>query len=331
MIGRKFNWFYLLIGVLFIGMLYINAKYFRGSGNLIVGITQAKDYKINAEKSSLVKSVHVVPGKQVKAGDLLIELTSEALAIDIAKLTNRIALLTSEEKDKKKLEHSEIAYIRAQNGIEIEELDADIAEIKSEQQLNLRLAEELNTSHKSSTEVSENPALQKMASLEKQKQKRKDAMAIKIQDIVQESNSDQNQLHNQIILLTQELELLKGEQKKLTKYAAADGVVENVYVKNGEQIEAFTSLLSVGPLRPTTVVGYIYGRRMSIAIGDKVKVTSYEKKSFEVDGAVIGFGTVTALPEILQKSTAVKAFGQEVFIEIIPENSFAIGEKVLIK
>ncbi len=107
--------------------------------------------------------------------------------------------------------------------------------------------------------------------------------------------------------------------------------MENVYVKNGEQIEAFTSLLSVGPLRPTTVVGYIYGRRMSIAIGDKVKVTSYEKKSFEVDGAVIGFGTVTALPEILQKSTAVKAFGQEVFIEIIPENSFAIGEKVLIK
>lgn len=327
----KFNWFYALIAVLFVSMLYINSKYFRGSSNVVVGITQAKDYKINAEKSSLVKAVHVVPGKQVKAGDLLIELTSEELAIDIAKLANRIELLTSEEKDKKKLVDSEIAYIRAENAIDIEEIDADINEIKTQQKLNQRLSEELNTSHKSSSEISENPALQKIASLEQQKVRRRDAVNIKIQDIMQESNTDQNQLHNQIALLVQELELLKGEQKKLSKFASGDGVVENVYVKDGEQIEAYTSLLSIGPLRPTTVVGYIYGRRMPIDIGDKVTVTSYEKKSFEVEGSVIGFGTVSALPEILQKSTAVTAFGQEVFIAIKPENSFAIGEKVLIK
>jgi HlyD family secretion protein len=46
---------------------------------------------------------------------------------------------------------------------------------------------------------------------------------------------------------------------------------------------------------------------------------------------VIGYGSVAELPEILQKSTAVKAFGREIFIEIGLENNFANGEKVLIR
>jgi HlyD family secretion protein len=46
---------------------------------------------------------------------------------------------------------------------------------------------------------------------------------------------------------------------------------------------------------------------------------------------VIGYGAVTSLPDILQKSTAVKAFGKEVFIEMPLQNDFSTGEKILIR
>ena len=118
----------------------------------------------------------------------------------------------------------------------------------------------------------------------------------------------------------------------MNKYAESDGVVENVYVKAGEQVAAFTPLLSVNPVRPSTVVGYLVGKKVSVPeIGSIVEISSYDKRSTSVKGKVIGFGSVTELPEILQKATAVKAFGREVFIEIGSDNNFANGEKVLIR
>jgi len=60
-------------------------------------------------------------------------------------------------------------------------------------------------------------------------------------------------------------------------------------------------------------------------------VASYDQQRNLVAGRVIGYGSVSELPEILQKSTAIKAFGQQVFIEIPGENAFFNGEKVLIR
>lgn len=329
--ATKFNWFYGLIALLFFSMLYVSARFFKGSGNSSIGITIAKEHRINSEKPSLVKVVHASPGKQVKSGDILIELTSSALEMDIDKLTTRINLLKSEYQEKSKLMAAEIAYIKAQHGITVEEIDTDIEQIKSRQALNRQLTSEFATSGDTTSTI-QNPQQAKLKSLEQQKQKHLRAMEIKIEDIKQESSSDQNSLTNQIRLLEHEHELLLEEQKKLNKYATADGVVENVFVKAGEQVAAFTPLLSVNPVRPSTVVGYLVGKKISVPeIGSTVEISAYDKRTTTVKGKVIGFGSVTELPEILQKATAVKAFGREVFIEIGPDNGFANGEKVLIR
>lgn len=328
---KTFNWFYGLVALLFFGMLYISARYFKGSGKSSIGITLAKEHRINTEKPSLIKVVHASPGKQVRSGDILIELTSTELEMDVDKLSTRINLLKSEYQEKSKLMEAEIAYIKAQHGIILEEIDTDIEQIKSRQALNRQLTSEFAASGDTTSTV-QNPQQAKLKSLEQQKQKHLRAMEIKIEDIRQETSTDQNLLTNQIRLLEREHELLAEEQKKLNKYATADGVVENVFVKAGEQVAAFTPLLSVNPVRPSTVVGYLVGKKTSIPeIGSTVEISSYDKRSSSVKGKVIGFGSVTELPEILQKATAVKAFGREVFIEIGPDNNFANGEKVLIR
>jgi len=329
MVLKSFNWFYIFIGLSLISMLVISARYFKGSGNASIGIAQTKEYKINSEKSALVKSVQVVAGRQVKEGDLLIELTSQELEMDIAKLANRIIVLKSERAEKVKLTYSEIAYIKAQNSIILEELDAEILQTTGELKMNEALTSDFVTTEKNNDD---SPLAIKINSLKKQEQKHVLAMSIKIKDVEQENLTNQHLLENQIALLENELTLLNVERSKLSKYATAAGVVKNVYVKNGEQVDSFAPLLEVNPLHPTTVVVYLVGIKSDrYAIGAPVSVASYDQRGKAVMGTVIGYGSVSELPEILQKSTAVKAFGQEVFIEVPSDNRLANGEKVLVR
>ena len=133
---KKANWFYILIALMLVAMLYISGRFFKGSGEASVGVAQTSEYKVRTEKSALVKSINIVPGMQVKEGQLLVELTSDVLEVDIAKLTNRIAIYKSERDEKAKLANAEISYIKAQKGIEVEELDAEIMELESEMKMN---------------------------------------------------------------------------------------------------------------------------------------------------------------------------------------------------
>ena len=327
------NWFYGFIAVIFALMIWISARYFRGSDYSSIGITEVKEYKINSEKSGLVKSVHVVAGQQVKAGDLLLDLTSAELDMNIEKTSNRITLLKVEQQSKAKLIQAQVDYLHADLGIPLEEIETEIDQTKSEIQLNKKLTKELATNSDTSVwNEADNPLQVKLSSLQKQKAKHTQAIRIKETDIRQEGFIDQQQLNNQISLLEQELELLKTEKSKLVKYAAADGVVKSVYIKPGEQVSGFTPLLSITPVSPTTVIGYLAGKNNNaFAVGDSVRVSAYGNGSIHIMGRVIGYGAVIELPEILQKSTAVKAFGREIFIEIPPQNKFASGEKVLIR
>lgn len=328
MITTRYNWFYIFTGAMFLVMLYISGRYFKGSGDAAIGLAQTKTYTISAEKSAQVKAVNVVPGMQVKAGDLLIELTSQELEIEIAKLTNRIAVLRSERSEKAKLAAAEIAYIKAENDILLEELDAEIKQTTSELNMNAALTKE----HVSDQQPSESPLEIKINSLRQQKKMHLLAQEIKIKDVQQESSTEQQLLENQVVLLESELTLLKSEKSNLIKYASAPGVIKNVYVKSGEQVSAYAPLLEINPLRPTTVVVYLIGKKGEpYAIGASVSVSAYDQVRNQVAGRVIGYGSVTELPEILQKSTAVKAFGQEVFIEVPAENQLANGEKVLVR
>lgn len=326
---KSINGFYIFIGVLFISMLIVSLLYFKGSGVAAVGIAQTKAYKINSEKSALVNVVAVVPGMQVKQGDLLLELTSQELEMDLAKLSNRIEILKSERAEKVKLRDAEIAYIKAQNNIVLEELEAEILESTSELKMNEELTKNLSAGGNDNVE---SPLAIKIKSLKQQKEKHLIALGIKIKDVEQESRTEQYLLENQIALFESEFKLLNEEKSKLNKYASADGVVKNVFVKAGEQVDAFTPLVEVNPLHPTTVVVYLAGKQSGrYSIGSSVIVSSYNQQQHVVEGKVIGYGSVNELPEILQKSTAVKAFGQEVFIEIPANNGLANGEKVLIR
>ncbi|MEY4929792.1 MAG: hypothetical protein RI909_516 [Bacteroidota bacterium] len=323
----KANWFYIFIALFFIALLAVNAKFFRSAANSSVGVTYSRAFKINADKSAQVKAVMVVPGQQVKKGDVLIELTSFDLDLELDKLQNRMVTLKSERAEKAKLARAEIAYIKAEFGIEIEKLNVAIIQAESELSLNKKLTQEFS----STASNDENPLRQKIEALKVQRAKYDESIKIKTQDILQETSTEEHLLDNQVRLLEQEQAMLISDKGNMKKVAASDGVVENVYVKEGEQVDAYTALLSVNPVHPTTVVGYLVGKRSKLDIGAEVTVRSYENKQVTTIGKIIGYGSVVPLPEILQKSTAVTGFGREFFVEISTQNELANGERVLIR
>ncbi len=327
--SMRLNAFYLLIVILFVAMLLISFQYFRGSAHSSVGITFARQNRISVERPATVKAIHVVPGQQVQAGELLIELVSSELEINIDKLENRISDHKAEKSEKIKITQSEVAYIQAQLDLELEEIQAEIDELENELMLNRKLTKEFAGNQKSPDES--NPLVGKINSLIRQLSMKTEARTIRIKDVQQRHVLDMQLLDNQISLLERELEQLIREKQNLVKHAVTNGVVENVNVKTNEQVEAYAPLLTINPVNPTTVVGYMVGKKDMLPIGSSVTIKSVDYVRAIISGKVIGYGSVVALPDILQKSMAVKAFGREIFIEIPGENDFAVGEKVLIR
>jgi multidrug resistance efflux pump len=307
--------FYLFTAVLLVAMLFINFKFFKGN-------------------SSTTKRILVVPGQEIKAGDLLVEMENNLLEMEITKLQSKIAALKKEKEERATLVKSKIDYLQAEGGIQVEELLSEIQQINSELDLNRKLTDQFSTATAHNPDITHevSPEKLRITSLQGKSSLHHQATSIKIKELVKDNAAELLVLENEINLQKQELELLRSEKNKLNKYASYSGVVEDVFVKPGEQIEDFVPIISINPIHPSSIVGYMVGARSrQIPVGAKVAVTSYERKNITTSGEIIGYGAVIALPELLQKSTAVKAFGRQVFIKIPEKNQFATGEKVLIK
>lgn len=323
----KINSFYILVLVLVVSLFFITKKLYNGSGKTWVGVAEAKDYTITSEKQATVKSIHVVQGQAISKGDTLIILFSNNLMQDMDKLTNRISVLQSERSEKQNLVNSEIELLKSNHSVDVVQLEKEISQAESELKLNKSIATDLKISP--GQQIS--PLEEKVKALKSEIELRNQSLQIKIKDLQIKNTNNQTVLQNQVDLLKHEFSILQSEVKSLTKISQSDGVIEAIPVKQGEEVDAYTNLLSILPKSPTAAIGYLASEKEAPAIGTKVLLTGYDARWKSVEGKVIGYGAIASLPEILQKSTAVKAFGKEIFIEMPAANNFSTGEKLLIR
>lgn len=324
----KLNSFYVLILVVVGALFFITRKLYNGSGKNWVGVAEAKDYTISSEKQATVHSIYVVQGQAIHAGDTLIKLSSQQLIQNIDKLENRILVLQSEKIEKQSLLKSEIDLLKSLNSIDMNKLEKEIEQAASELNLNKTITEDLKLN---STQPHASPMEIKIKSLKEEIALRNQSLQIEIKDLNAKNNTDQSLLQSQIELLQNELLLLRKENLGLIKIASSEGVVESIPVKQGEDVDAYTHLLSILPKNPTSVIGYLQTEMENPPVGTNLQLIGYNARWKMVEGKVIGYGAITALPEILQKSTGVKAFGKQIFIELPAKNDFSTGEKMLIR
>ncbi|HBZ37873.1 MAG TPA: hypothetical protein DF712_08960 [Balneola sp.] len=324
----RINSFYVFIFLAFVTLMTVNSFYFKGSSSFL-GVTYAKAYKINAEKSGIIEALYVVPGQEVQKGDKLIEVESPQLNLDIQKLRKEIELFESEKKEKKALLNSKIKLLESEKSILKGEIENDIRLIQNEIDLNNKLAQTISKDIPTDSLTAlklQIKSIREKGNLELQ------GLDIRILDLKQEDEFDQSQIQSKIELANEELEWKLREETRLNKFATFSGVIENVYVKEGEEVEAFTSLVSINPKHPTSVVGYLVGKKeRDRELGEIVTVKSLEQPNLQIQGKIIGFGAVVKLPQIMEKDNSLTTFGLEIFIEIPEENPLVVGEQIIVK
>lgn len=125
-----------------------------------------------------------------------------------------------------------------------------------------------------------------------------------------------------------ERRVLENRLENLFVFAEVDGAVGGINFKAGELVSAFNPILTLIPLRPMYVHGYLNESLQSkFKIGEKVDVESPSGDS--IQGTVVSVGVrIVPIPERLLRINTLTAWGREIVVKIPVENQLLVGEKV---
>ncbi len=265
-----------------------------GESTIFYGIAETREIVINSDHAVEIKKIHVQQGQTINQGDTLIELNRPELTIKIKELTNQVSQAKSQQSAK------------------ANRIKAQIKELEAQYELNKKLTSQLK-------------------SIPNQKTAKKDdahnPIKIKIDNLKRELSitKSSTQVKEEIILLQQEI-------YKLTKSAQISGVIGSVNFKEGEKVSPFAPIITLHTKSPSSIKGYIHENVYNkVSVDQKVMVASLSDKRNKVEGVVIGVGSrIVEYPLRLRKRPDIQIWGREIIIKIPNENSFLLGEKVLI-
>lgn len=325
---RKFG-FYLIWLSLAVGLTLVSFYYKPTTGAMMAEV-RSNVTTISYEKPIRVKNIHVVPGQEIKKGDLLVELIQSKIDLDLQQKTNDIQSIQLELEANQSEYQGKINLLNLETEGKVSRLQSELLEEKTalgiENEQKKKFSEVLNIPESGVDTV----RLLKLKSLENEiKQLQIFQSKETIQMRARKINREQL-LNSQLDILEQELKVLQNESVSLNKYADSGGVIGNVFAEKDELIPPYGKILSVYELNPTLIVAYLNEREVQkITPGTPVLVES-QSRGIKIQGSIKELGSrVTKYPETLNNGSLLR-YGQEIFITIPPENDFLNGEKVLV-
>ncbi len=134
-----------------------------------------------------------------------------------------------------------------------------------------------------------------------------------------------------IVDTRREMELIENRRRNLFVFAEVEGTVGGVNFKIGEKVPAFAAVITLLPMNPSYVNGYLNEHLISsVKVGEAVEVVSSTGKTILGQVASVG-ARIVPIPERLLRIQTLTAWGREVIIKIPPQNGFLLGEKVSVQ
>lgn len=328
---QKINIFYWIIFPLSLYAIYsLNIK-LRLSHEEFYGFAENKQNEVNLDKDVTVSKIYVKTGDQIRKGELLMRVFNNEMKEEINQLD--VAIDGAQIKTDQNL-----AEIRAEIlGLE-QEKSNKLAEIQSK----INVAEKDFTFYRTLMKNNTGRNVDTVTDIQNPK-------AEYIKNLQEELTSVRVSYDNQIshfrkmmsapqetITLKNQWNTkknyLKGEEGKFDVVAPYDGVVGNINVREGENIKAFSSLVSFYESSPPVVLGYILEKyNVQLNIGDSVSIHSVYNPNKKVTGIIASKGNrIVEIPEKFRKIQDVKIYGIEIFINIPPDNQFLQKETLKI-
>lgn len=329
---KRFNSFYLVVGILFIVLILFNTKVFDSNG-AISGVTYSKRFLINTDRPSIVNKMYAIPGKIAQEGDVLAEMVSPELELEINTLEKEIEVVNQQIVENNNLWESKLELLKSESTLINEEAQAEIKLLQNQLELNKSLTNKLMDNDIFISAADSLTDLQfQIDYLTKKNTLNLHALDLKVKEEYQSYVKENATLTAQLEIAKQTLNWRKEENIRLKKHATFDGIVDSVFVKPGELLPAFSPIISMNSTTPASIIAYTSKEGIKDKNpGDKVSVQSMNNKSRNTEAHIIGYGSVVELPQILQQSTTIKAYGRELFISLPENNTFVVGERVLIK
>jgi multidrug resistance efflux pump len=304
------------------------------------GIAESNEVTVNCEKPVEIKNIYVVPGQHVTKGALLLEMDQTELALSLNEIKHQLSEYQLQQKIENNKIRTQIKELKAQKIAKTNTIHSEIKQFNSQHTLNKRLTAELKSIMKTDFQSKEtakipisSPLQLRIESLEEELKLAIQQIDIKIKALKTMLYSKKNPLTAKIESLKNETKLLNSTKEKLLIHSENDGIIGSVHFKHGEKVSPFVPIITIYTKFPSYVKGFIHENVYnSIAVNDKVILSSMTGKKVLSEGAVVGVGSrIIEFPERLRKRSELKMWGREIQIKISQQNEFLLGEKVLIQ
>lgn len=330
---KKINILYIVVIGVFFLLMKLNGQYAKHSVTFF-GFAENKETQINMSHPVEVQKIHVLPGQEVKEGELLLEVSHANVDLKLDKVSFALAELSAKEKLWAAELRSNINRMEAQKLNKYDEIQAKIEGIQTAMELNKSLIKDLKsvTIAADATGNKNNPNQLKIGQLKKELNSVVVPLDIEIGKLKTELNALGNPYQVQMQKLENDQKYYEEEQAKLAIVAPTDGLIGNIHVKNAENLSSFATLITFYEENPTLVEGYVHESLiLQVALGDEIEVVSSLHPDHKCVGKVVGLGSrIVEVPERLRKITDFKTYGREVLISIPKENYFLQKEKVVL-
>ncbi|MBN1307133.1 MAG: biotin/lipoyl-binding protein [Chitinispirillaceae bacterium] len=309
---------------------------YRNEPTKFYGIADTKETIMNSEEGVEIKKLCVVQGQAVKAGDTIAVLDQPELAIRINEIENTLEEYRKLLKYQTRMNDADRRQYQAEQKEKINEIKTEISELEAQYARNVKLVDELGSLRREKKMIAEiedgtNTLLEQINGLKRQLEAAEYTLNVDINRQKLLKNTD-DPTQSQIRRYTRELELLQEQQRQLIKTAPISGMIGMVKFKEGEKVSPFDTILTLHAAAPSYVKGYIHENVYShVTVGDTVEVQSFADAKQGIKGEVVGVGSrIVEYPERLRKRQDIPVWGREVLLKIPENNSFLLGEKVLI-
>jgi multidrug resistance efflux pump len=315
-------------------LLIVLAFSFRRQSDQIVAQVEPQKLGISFHKPVRIKTIHVMPGQQVKPGDLLVEVERPDLLLELEErettlrnLENELAALDVEFKAddrKNQLDHQSLSR----------KYELEIEQLEHQARSNKVLLQDFGLTFRETA--------QSDTSLVDYYRTRIDALREQLRTEAEQFASRQNFLQEtyrekrQILLnKIQQVELEIGaqlrEKEELVRISTISGTVGALSAEREEIVPAFQTIMSIYAQHPTIIKAFMNESiRYPVNAGDKVQVTS-TNRSYSIEGEITEVGSrIVEYPQRLRARSDMAMWGQELFIRIPENNAFLNGEKVIV-
>ncbi len=296
-----------------------------------MGLTESKEKSLNFPFPVKIKKLYVVVGQKVIKGEKLAEVTRVDVNSKLSTMDYKINELLAKKRVKEENIHSQLKSIKLKEYQELSQLDFQIIEFKKKESTNKKLLQAIDANQPEN----DNSLLHvKIKSLEKKRRDLKKLYKLKKSNTTSSLQNVSTPIEEQIKDLRHKKVLLEKDNSILAIYAPYDGDIGNVHYTENQATKEFSSIITLHPLYPSYVTGYIHEDiPTDIEIGQEVIVkplSQLYKEEESIRGHVKSISTrIVNFPLRLKKYKIVPLWGYKVLIEI-PENSLKLGQKVSI-